>query len=430
MFGREVILRDKFGKSDYFLWYSSDLSADSTWFYKPVTNLDFSVGNTYYRSVYIGPHEKENLQEYVGTINSSASTCATGSSGSPYPTTDIDVTVAYENTYTSLESANSIVLDDEVDSTNKLQGLTFTSSVAINQTVKVGKWVKIWIKIHIPQNISLVNSNNCYVLNVGALSITISSDISRLSLAKVFNGKITNGDITLKEIIPENQPISNVYKVINDPYNQTHIFYNNDENKIQDLIVYKQNNVSDNKYINVDLSSVVGDITGFSHRLNDIAAIGNVFTCLVSGNIDQKYIVDIIRTNIDQKNYFYIFYNQIYKANTTETISTTAGDFIKYDLNYNHESYKWKSGVILMDYSTFGKEAFDTIESGYENKLDETNWVGQDFLIKNDHFLTSISLQDDLFTTIGYNTENSYQIATSGQHKNPLFTTIPLTTSL
>jgi hypothetical protein len=46
--GREVIMKDKFGPTDYFLWYSSDLTADSSWFFKPVTNVDFTTGTTYY----------------------------------------------------------------------------------------------------------------------------------------------------------------------------------------------------------------------------------------------------------------------------------------------------------------------------------------------------------------------------------------------
>ena len=136
--GREVIIKDKFGPTDYFLWYPSDLSSDSTWFYKQVTNLDFTTGLTYYRALYVGPHEKENLQEYIGSIGSSVTTCTSSS-----PTSDIEISLWAEGTFTTKDSKHSILLDNEFDTSGKLQSSTFAPTLNINKTLSVCQWLKI-----------------------------------------------------------------------------------------------------------------------------------------------------------------------------------------------------------------------------------------------------------------------------------------------
>lgn len=408
--GREVIIKDKFGPADYFLWYPSDLSTDSTWFFKPVTNIDFSTGLTYYRTLYIGPNERENLQEYLGTISSSVSTCTNS------PTTEVQVSLWSEGIIRDRDSKNSILLDDESDSTGKLliAGAIFTPSIVINQSLSVSQWLKVWIKVQVPVNVPLINADLCYIVTIGSLSIRINKDISRLSLSRVFHGSLTSGDIVIKELIPTINEIGKIHKVINIDPNQTHIFYSNIDNQFHDLIVERHNNAYDNKFIDVDASHITGPITGFDiTSQSSLRAVQDVFSCMISGEINKKYIVDIFASHLPERSYFYVFYNQISKFDDGQTLSTSADTFSKYKANYGHEKYQWSCGVISLDLNMFRNETFDETLPGYNNKVISNNWTGQDHKIRDDFFLTSISMQDDLFTTIGYNTENSYQTAPS-----------------
>lgn len=408
--GREVVIRDKFGPSNYFLWYYSDLSTDSNWFYKPVTNVDFSTGSTYYRALYIGPNERENLQEYLGTVSSSVTTCSLSGA-----TTDIQVSLWNEGLFTTLGSKDSIILDNEVDTTSKLisGGATFTPSINVNQTLSVGQWMKIWVKVDVPKNLSLVDADGCYYINVGSLSIQVIQDISRLSMSRVFHGSLTNGDTVLKELIPRIDDIDKIQKVINLAPNQTHVFYNSiSGGEFHDLIIERHNNAYDNKFIDVNLSPVTGPISGInSFDISSLAALENVFNCSITGNLDKKYIVDIFSTQLPDRNYFYIFYNQLHKYEDNLTVSTSSATFDKYNANFGHDLYYWSSGVVYLNLNSFQAETFNEISGGYDNRLFSNNWTGEDYTIRNDFFITSVSMQDDLFTTMGYNTENSYQTA-------------------
>jgi hypothetical protein len=406
--GREVIIRDKFGPANYFYWYYSDLSSDSSWLFKPVTNLDFSTGVTYYRAIYIGPDERENIQEYIGTISSSVGTCSTSSTSG-----DINVSLWNEGVFSLNSSKNSIALDNELDTTSKLvsAGASFTSSINFNNTLNVGDWIKIWIKINVPQNLSLVDVDDlCYTVNIGNLSINISRELSRLSMSQVFHGNIQSGDIVLKELIPRTSNVQTVQKVINIDDNQTHIFYNSSDNTFKDLIIEKHNNAYDNKFIDVDLSNVTNSITGFDLTSQSYQATQEVYSCLISAN-NPKYIVDIFETHLPDRKYFYVFYNELKQYDDGLTVSTSAETYNKYYANYGHNTYYWASGVILLDFNCFGKETFEEVDAGYDNRKFSTNWVGVDYSLKENFFLTSVSHQDDLFTAIGYNTENSFQTA-------------------
>jgi hypothetical protein len=414
--GREVIARDKFGPADYFLWYYADLSSDSTWFFKPPTNVDFITGTTYYRAMYVGPHENENLQEYVGSIVSSVDTCTSGSSATSATsgTSDIQVSLWKEGLFTTTSSKNSIVLDNEFDSTNVLAAAsaTFTPSLVVNQTLSVGQYIKIWIKVTVPQNPSIAEDDGCYVVNIGGISIPIIKDKSRLSLSNVFHGYLNNEKITLKELIPKIDEMGKIYKVINIDKRQSHVFYSNiSGGDFHDLIVERNNNIYDSKYIDVNASAVTGPITGVELTSSiALKAPQSVFTCLVSAGLEMKNIVDIFVTNLPDRSHFYIFYNKLNKLDTG-TVSTSSETLDKYAENYGHHTYQWSCGVIHLDLNAFRDETFDELSEGYENKLESNNWTGEDFTLKEDFYLTSVSMQDDLFTAIGYNTEDSYQTA-------------------
>jgi hypothetical protein len=307
--GREVIIKDKFGPSDYFLWYQSDLTSDSTWFLKPVTNVDFNTGTTYYRALYIGPHEKENLQEFIGSIASSVTECT-----SAIPTSDLQVSLWAEGIFTTTSSKHSALLDNEFDSSGKLSelGATFTQTLNINQTLSVGQWLKVWVKINVPSNISLIDADLCFIVTIGSLSIKIKKDISRLSMSRIFHGNIVAGDIITKELIPTIDEMAKIHKVINVEPNQTHVFYSNVDGDFHDLIVERHNNAYDNKFIDVNATHVTGPITGFDTFADtSLRAVQDVFTCIVSGDINQKYIVDIFTSKLPDRSYFYIFYNFI-----------------------------------------------------------------------------------------------------------------------
>lgn len=411
--GREVVIKDKFGPEDYFFWYYPDLTSESTWFYKPATSIDFLTGTTYYRALYVGPHERENLQEYIGTIASSVDTCTSGSSATSGTsgTSDLNVSLWNEGLFTINNSQYSIVLDNESDTTNKLASATFTPSVVINQTLSVGQYIKLWVKVNIPQNTSLIDQDNCYFINIGNLSIPLLTDDARLSLSRIFHGNLNSEEIILKELIPKIDEIGQIHKILNKDNDKTHIFFNNiTGGTFHDLIIQRKDNVDDNKYIYVDASAVTNQITGFD--FNSIKAMENVFTCTVSGNIETKYIVDIIATNLNDRSHFYVFYNKLNRIDSG-TVATSAETFDKYEVNYGHNRYYWSAGVIHLDFNAFKNETFDEIQSGYDNKIMTNNWTGIDYTLKNNFFITSISLQDDLFTAIGYNTENSYQTTTA-----------------
>jgi hypothetical protein len=407
--GREVIMKDKFGPTDYFLWYSSDLTADSSWFFKPVTNVDFTTGTTYYRALFIGPHERENLQEFVGTVASSVTECTSSA-----PTSDVQVSLWAEGVFTTKNSKQSIVIDNEADPTGVLSAGTFTPTLNVNQTLSVGQWLKVWVKIDVAANPLLVDANVCYVVTIGSLSIKINKDISRLSMSRVFHGDLASGDIIIKELIPKIDEIGKIHKVINIDPNQTHVFYNTVDDEFHNLIIERHNNAYDNKFIDVNASPITGPITGFeTFADNTIKAVQDVFSCMVSGSLDQKYIVDIFATQLPDRSYFYIFYNQLNKYDDGKTVSTSAETLPNYNASYGHDKYRWTAGVISLDFNMFRKETFAESPAGYDNKVFANNWTGQDHKIRDDFFMTSISMQNDLFSTIGYNTENSFQTATS-----------------
>jgi len=407
--GREVIMKDKFGPTDYFLWYSSDLTSDSSWFFKPVTNIDFTTGTTYYRALYIGPHERENLQEFIGTVTSSVTECTSSA-----PSSDIQVSLWAEGIFTTKNSKQSLVIDNEDDPSGLLAAGTFTPSLNINQTLSVGQWLKVWVKVDIAANPLLIDANVCYIVTIGSLSIKIVKDVSRLSMSRVFHGNLESGDIIIKELIPKIEGIGKIHKVINIDPNQTHVFYNTVDDEFHNLIIERHNNAYDNKFIDVNASPITGPITGFeTFADNTLKAVQDVFSCIVSGSLDQKYIVDIFSTKLPDRSYFYIFYNQLNKYDDGKTVSTSAETLPNYNASYGHDKYRWTSGVVSLDFNMFRKETFDESPAGYDNKVLANNWTGQDHKIRDDFFMTSVSMQNDLFSTIGYNTENSYQTASS-----------------
>jgi hypothetical protein len=57
-------------KSTYYKNHYTDLSNDSTWFFKPITDSDYSNGSITYRALYIGANERYDESEILGTLNS------------------------------------------------------------------------------------------------------------------------------------------------------------------------------------------------------------------------------------------------------------------------------------------------------------------------------------------------------------------------
>lgn len=424
--GREIIIKDKYGPTDYFSWVYSDLSSDDNWFFKPITNVDFNVGTTYYRSLYIGPSERENLQEFIGTISSSVVSCqSSGTSGMPSSgaptsgtsgtsgTSDITLGLFLEGIFTTNNSKNTIVLDNEYDTTKKLQNAMFNQSLVINTTLSIGQWAKIWIKINIPK-LNYIPPYDCYTVNIGGLSIKLNYELARLSLSNVFHGKL-NGNTVVSELIPEFGDIDKIHKIINDD-TKSNIFYNDSDNKLFNLIVQRKDNINDNKYCIVDLSNISGPVDTIPNT-KDIKADESIFTCITGSNFNKKYIIDIFKTNIQTKNYYYVFYNELKMVDDSETISTISGDIQRYYATYNLNRYYWQTGVMFVDLTHFSDDIFADIKSGIENSLSATNWTAETNIIKKDVFTTSISLQDDLFTLVGYDVENTYESSLSGDFR-------------
>jgi hypothetical protein len=190
-----------------------------------------------------------------------------------------------------------------------------------------------------------------------------------------------------------------------DEGNITNVFYLDELNRIHDLIIRNYGGISQNKFIDYNFSTLTDSISSNANYafarivqcLNgDIQHFGNIKNEL-KPYVGTKFIIDIIPTNKTSRNECYIFFNEL-MVNETDP---------QYEQKYNHQHYSWSFGVIKLDLSFSNDSEFDKIEPGYSNKkdisiLDSTGI----FILKRNYFSSSVILQDDLFTIIGYEIED------------------------
>lgn len=397
----------------------------SNWFYKDITDFDFITGTSIYRCLYIGAEEEgtgnNNFSEIIGSLSS----IATHTSPTTFPSTMtlsqanayLDNTVVlemwYEGIYNILSSENTLSIDDEFDSTKKLDNAVSASGhlwqtfLSLNQTIVPGQYIKIWIKITPTFDRQLLDFGGySYTYSVGDLIIgNINRVTGRLNVSKIYNGVLdsSKGNILLNQVLPLQFKYNDIMKIVEkDGY--SNVFYLDTNNKMMDLIIKQNLDVNDNKYINYDFSAITGSITG-----DNSYTFARVVDCLNSGNIqslnvvhnelrpylNRKTIVDVFLSKSERSDAF-IFFNELVSNHDTDYID-----------NYNHELYNWNFGVIRLNLNFTNKVQFESIKSGLENtfniQLLDTSEI---YILKHNHFSTSIIQQDDLYTSLGFDIED------------------------
>lgn len=418
-----------FVKVDSKLFSTSDLASGqqaSTWFYKDVTDFDFISGASIYRCLYIGAESDVpgdvNFSEIIGTLVSTA----THTSPTTYPGTQtlaqanayLDNTVTlelwYEGLYNVLSSENTLAIDDEFDSTKKLdneisaRGQIWHQVLPLNLTIIPGQYLKIWVKINPVFDRALLDySGYTYTYSIGDLVIqNINRATGRLNVAHVYNGTLDNtgsGNILVNQVLPLQFEYNNILKIIEkDGY--SNIFYLDLNNNMKDLIIKQSINIDENKYINYDFSTITGSITG-----DNSYSFARIIECLNNGNtqnlnvvnnvlkpyLNRKTIVDVFLSKSERTDAF-IFFNELVSNSDEE-----------YNENFNHSLYSWNFGVIRLNLNFANSKQFESIKPGLQNifnmDLLDTTEV---YVLKENHFATSVIQQDDLYTSLGFDIED------------------------
>ena len=400
-------------------------SQSSNWFFKSITDFDFIRGATTYRCIYIGCESDDpsqvNFSEYIDNIAASVAHTVptvyppayTQSQADTYLNSSLSLSLWYEGKYNIFSSKNTFVATDELDSHNDIESLVTASarpwaaSLSFNEYLKPGEYLKIWIKRDCSKDKTLIDfSGFTYTFTINDLVIkNIEKSAGRLNVSKVYSGDLSApNEIDLKELLSLEVQYKDILKIV-DIKDLSNIFYVDTSNNIHNLIIKNYGSISQNKFIDYDFSSVTGAISG-----NANYAFSRVVECL-NGNIqyfgeiknelryflNTKFIIDILPSNKDDIQNCYIFYNELVSDSTDPL----------YEVKYNHTNYSWNFGVIKLDLSFSNESEFADILSGYNNKRDIsiTDTVGI-FTLKKDYFASSVILQDDLFTIVGYEIED------------------------
>jgi hypothetical protein len=417
-----------FIKVDSKLISTVDLTAGqqpSTWFYKDVTDFDFISGLAIYRCIYVGAESDvpgdNDFSEIIGTLTSSVS----HTSPTTYPSTQtlpeanayLDNTVSiemwYEGLYNILSSDNTLSIDDEFDTTRKLDdalteaGAIWQQVLTLNMTIVPGQYLKIWLKITPSFDRALLDyAGYSYTYSVGDLVIeNINKATGRLNVAKVYNGPIddSDGNILINQILPIQFEYNSIIKIL-EKNGYSNIFYLDTDNKMKDLIIKQDLDISENKYINYDFSTITGSITGSNDytfaRIIDCLNGGNIQSMNVVSNqlapyLNRKTIIDIFLSKSDRSDAF-LFFNEL--------VSNSDTDYVE---KFNHKLYSWNFGVIRLNLSFSNDKQFEDILPGLENIFNmEILDTSEIYILKPNHFATSVIQQDDLYTSLGFDIED------------------------
>lgn len=408
-------IKTNFTENDgnYYSYVYGNLTASSRWFYKDVTDYNFINGVTLYRCMYIGSDDRYTDSEVLGTIASSIThdgpIAANGS---------VTVDLFADGVYTAYTSKNTRVIYDEEDSTGVLSSATWSPSIVHNSVLAPGQYLKVWIRLQFVQNPSLLQYNGYeYFLSIKDLTIPMSRIVGRLSLARIFTATITENsqDIEFEQSIPSEFNINNVFKII-EHNGLTNIFYFA-QDKFRLLIVQKDKAIDDNKYIDIDISSVLPDITAAS---DDVLSNFSVcYSAVTSGtdssivgvsgeptsgineypdnNLDydsilgSNFISDIFGTEKTENNRFYLFYNKFLTDTTDDDVE-----------KYGHRNYYWASYVMHINLDFINDNFFTFVEPGIANTKVVSIADQLNLLIKDRFYINTVTQQNDLFTAIGY----------------------------
>jgi len=412
----KIKINDKTNNGNYYSLAYANLGSSSRWFYKDVTDYNFINGTTIYRCIYIGADERYSENEVLGNIAASVT-----HNGPPQANGTISIEILADGIFTAYSSKGSTVLYDEEDSTDVLGSYSgWASSITSNTVLQPGQFLKIWVKISFVQDPTLVSYTNYdYYLTIKDTTIPVTRTSGRLSLAKIFTATIsqTTNDMTFEQSVPNDFVVDNIYKVI-EHNNLTNIFYF-DDNKFKLLIIKRDKSIEDNKYIEIDVTSVLPDITAAAENIlanfsicysnaisgTDPSAIGPSGTPSTTGTINEypdnnydydailnsNFIADIFCTLKEDRNDFYLFFNKF-----------VSDDSDSYVQMYGHKNYYWQSNVLRLNLNFINSNYFDNVDSGFSNRKMLMIPEQQEVLIKDRFYINSATQQDDLYTTIGY----------------------------
>jgi hypothetical protein len=398
---------------NYYSYAYGNLGASSRWFYKDVTDYNFINGVTIYRCMYIGSDERYSDNEVLGTISSSIT-----HDGPPAVNGSVSVDLFADGVYTAHTSKNTLCIYDEDDSTGLLSSATWSPSITHNSVLAPGQYLKVWVRLQFVQNPSLLQYTNYdYYLTIKDLTIPISRIVGRLSLARIFTATITenSGDIEFEQSIPQDFNISNIFKII-EHNGLTNIFYFY-QDKLKLLIVQKDKAIDDNKYVDIDISSVLPDITAAQDNIlsnfsvcysnsvsgtdSSIVGVSGVGTSGINEYPDNNlnydsllganFISDVFGSDKPSNNRFYLFYNKF--------LSDTSEDYVE---KYGHRNYYWASYVLHINLDFINSNFFTFVDPGIANTKSVSIADQTSILIRDRFYTNTIAHQDDLFTLIGY----------------------------
>lgn len=433
-------------KSTYYKNNYTDLSNDSSWFFKSITDTDFLGGSTTYRAIYIGANERYEENEILGTI----STSVTNDDGDPLLVNSVTTSLWMEGFYTELTSDGSLSLQDENDRYDQLvaAGAAWSNSITYTNTLLPGQFIKVWVKTVVSANASITDIDNFnYLITLGDLTFTVRKTPSRLSYSRLFKAKLDAETITLKEAMTAEFGTTNydgIFKVIkkDDYVNLFYITnceqgdledYDSSVNELRLLVAKTGDNLGEYKYIDVPLTPLFnnseiltdtnyqqylkamtcdlpitiqatdadGDVTTDDHNnisLSVSTSGDGVYVTNIAEKLPgRKFIVDVFVSRKEDINYAHVFYAELHTDYTTRDI-----------LNYQHIFYKWVLKVATIDLNHINEKQFARLDYGYSNKHTSVITEWYDEIIKSYFYPTNIILQDDLFTMVGFETEDCY----------------------
>lgn len=426
----------------YKKWYT-DLSNDSAYIFKSLSDIDFINGITVYRAIYIGSSERHNDTEVLGTLN----TYVTQDSGNPILDNTVNTSLWLEGLFSETPSENSIVLDDEIDSTGILDGVTWSTSITINDPLPPGKFAKIWIKIEVPTNSAIADFDGFnYIYHIGDLSIPVAKEKGRISFSRLFKTSLNSEKLLLKETLPSGFGDNNydgIFKIIKRE-NFINIFYINkgidgvfsdDDPTVPEmrmLVVQAGDNLGENKFIDINLNNIFNNSEIFkddnildyiklfecnnSITINATDEFGDKVTADVDGSIvrkvklgkvvsdlanervlDRKFIIDVFMSDKEDINYVYVYYAQVASPLSEKEV-----------LNYRHDQYTWITKVMTIDLNHVNNAIFERFGTGFINRGSTIATYYEENTIKKFFYPTSVIKQNDLFTVCGYNIEDCY----------------------
>ena len=322
-----------------------------------------------------------------------------------FPISDIDI--AIEGMYTLNEvkrnipndfgkPANpSIVLDDEFDSTQKLNQLIFKkllSGTDLPSEIPPNCVLKLWLKREIvitkmdmPEdeleesvNLSVTESN----LNITNLNFSYAKLKGRIPLSNWYDYTITNGattSIQLKELLPKEVPVQN-YNIINTfvVNKKIVLFYYVDIGTTKNyflLSIKTHDDVNYNKYVQVQLfpnPSIPDNVNLYSRTLIDI------------------------RKSFYNFNEFYLFWHE----------NLTKKEICNLQFFGYYEKYT-RSSVDPLDITVWtSDEIFNYTNYGFDNRKIETYTLNDFKVIRDNILINNLEQFDDLFILFTQNTKN------------------------